>query len=438
MAQSNTIRIEIDRCTKCGKCLSVCPSYIATLDEVRVSRGRIALFDSVLDGKLAYTGRVAEAVQSCLGCLRCESVCPTGVEYFRVLTELKRRLPRVSRLTWWNRLVFRWVLTRRRLMDALVRAAAVFQRVLPKGRGLTRHLPLLFRGGRRLPELSKRTALRAYGTDRKLGEAAGSPAGAENAVYFFPGCMTNYAYAHVADSIVNVLRHFGFDVVVPRDQVCCGTPVLSLGDIEQAKRLARTNMRAMPGTAPIVTGCASCGETLKNAYRTLLGDEAEPFSSRVYDFAEFLDRFVDFPAHGIPARVVYHDPCHLRFGQGVFKAPRRLLEKAADYREVEGADLCCGMAGLFSVHHYGLATRIARRKTDSLRGVEAELLVTECPGCVAQLRDRLEADGVELRVVHLAELLEKALGLKRAAPEDTREALEDKREKVEDKRGAAR
>jgi glycolate oxidase iron-sulfur subunit len=228
--------------------------------------------------------------------------------------------------------------------------------------------------------------------------------------------MTNYAYAHVADSIVNVLRHFGYDVVVPRDQVCCGTPVLSVGDVEQAQRLARINMRAMPGPAPIVTGCASCGETLKNAYRSLLGDEAAPFSSRVYDFAEFLDRFVDFPALGIPARVVYHDPCHLRFGQGVFKAPRRLLEKAADYREVEGADLCCGMAGLFSVHHYALATRIARRKTDSLRGTDAELLVSECPGCVAQLRDRLAADGVMLRVVHLAELLEEALHVQSAAP----------------------
>jgi len=422
VAEANTVRLEIDRCTKCGKCLSVCPSYIETRDEVRVARGRIALFESVLDGKLAYTGRVAEAVQSCLGCLRCASVCPNDVEYFRVLTELKRRLPRVSRLTWWNRLVFRWVLTRRRLMDALVRAAALFQRLLPRGRGLTRHLPLLFKGGRRLPELSRRTALRTHGTDRKLDEGAECPAHAERAVYFFPGCMTNYAYAHVADSIVNVLRHFGFEVVVPRDQVCCGAPVLSLGDVEQAQRLARTNMRAMPGTAPIVTGCASCGETLKNAYRDLLGDEAAPFSSRVYDFAEFLDRFVDFPALGIPTRVVYHDPCHLRFGQDVFKAPRRLLDKAADYREVEGADLCCGMAGLFSVHHYGLATRIARRKTESLRGAEAELLVTECPGCVAQLRDRLAADGVALRVVHLAELLEDALKLKHKAPGREREA----------------
>jgi glycolate oxidase iron-sulfur subunit len=303
--------------------------------------------------------------------------------------------------------VFRWALTRRRVMDALVRAASFFQRFLPKGKGLTRHLPLLFRGGRRLPELSRRTALRKHGTGRTPDD------GAKNAVYFFPGCMTNYAYADVADSIVNVLKHFGFDVIVPRGQVCCGTPVLSLGDVEQARRLARLNMCAMPGATPIVTGCASCGETLKNAYRELLGDEAEPFSSRVYDFAEFLDRFVDFPAVGIPTRVVYHDPCHLRFGQQIVDAPRRLLSVAAQYTEVEGADACCGMAGLFSVHHYGLATRIARRKTESLRGVQAELVVTECPGCVSQLRDRLAADGVALEVKHLAELLEEALGLTR-------------------------
>jgi len=364
---ARSIRLEIDKCTKCGKCLSVCPSYIETRDEVRVARGRIALFDALAEGRLSYTPRMAEAVQSCLGCLRCASVCPNEVEYFRLLTELKRRMPRVAPLTWWNKLVFRWALTRRRVMDALVRAASLFQRLLPKGKGLTRHLPLLFRGGRRLPELSKRTALQKHGTDRTPDE------GATQAVYFFPGCMTNYAYAHVADSIINVLGHFGFDVIVPRGQVCCGTPVLSLGG------------------------------------------EAEPFSSRVYDFAEFLDRFVDFPSVGIPTRVVYHDPCHLRFGQQIADAPRRLLSAAAQYEEVEGADACCGMAGLFSVHHYALATRIARRKTESLRGTHAELLVTECPGCVSQLRDRLAADGVELDVKHLAELLEQALGLTRAA-----------------------
>ncbi len=409
MSESHPIQLEVDKCTKCGKCLAVCPSYIETRDEVLVARGRIALFDAVLRQRLPYTSRVAEAAQSCLGCLRCAYICPNDVAYYRVFTELKRRMPRAAALSWWNKLIFRWVLTRRRLMDALVRAAAVFQRLLPRGKGLTRHLPLLFKGGRRLPELSKRTALQKHGTERKPDDAV------KQAVYFFPGCMTNYAYAEVADSIVNVLRHFGFDVITPRGQVCCGTPVLSLGDVEQAKRLARINMREMPGDVPILTGCASCGETLKNAYRDLLGEEAEPFSSRVHDFAEFLDRFVDFPALGIPTKVVYHDPCHLRFGQRIAEAPRRLLKAAAQYEEVEGADFCCGMAGLFSVHHYGLATRIARRKTESLRHVEAEVVATECPGCVLQLRDRLAADGVPIRVTHLAELLEEALDLKRAA-----------------------
>jgi glycolate oxidase iron-sulfur subunit len=408
MSESSSIRLEIDKCVKCGKCLSVCPSYIETRDEVRVARGRIALFDAVLDGRLPYTSGVADSVQSCLACLRCSYVCTNDVQFDRIITELKRRMPRAAALSWWNKLVFRWVLTRRRLMDALVRAAAVFQRLLPRGRGVTRHLPLLFRGGRRLPELSKRTALQALGTNERPAASSTST------VYFFTGCMINYAYSEVADSIVNVLRHFGFDVVVPRGQVCCGTPVLSLGDVEQAKRLARINMGEMPGEAPILTGCASCGETLKRAYRELLGEEAEAFSSRVYDFAEFLDRFVDFPALGIPAKVVYHDPCHLRFGQRIADAPRRLLKAAAQYEEVEGADLCCGMAGLFSVHHWALSTRIARRKTDALRRVEAEVVATECPGCVLQLRDRLAAEGVPLRVTHLAELLEEALGLERA------------------------
>ena len=406
MGDATTVQLELDKCARCGKCLSVCPSYIETRDEVRVARGRIALFDAVLSGRLPYTGGVAEAARSCLGCLRCSYVCVNDVHFDRVLLELKRQMPRLRMVSAWERFMFRTVLGRRRLMDVLMRVAAAFQRLLPKGRGMTRHLPLLFKGGRRLPELAKRTVIQRYGTDR-----ADEP-DTRKTVYFFPGCLTNYAYTAVADSIVNVLRHFGYDVIVPANQVCCGTPALAFGFVDEAKALARTNMREMPGDAPVLTGCASCGETLKTGYRELLGEEAEQFSSRVYDFAEFLDRFVDFRAAGIRTKVVYHDPCHLRYGQDVTEAPRRLLKAATDYEEVEGADACCGMAGLFSVHHQALSNKIARRKMDTLRRVEAEVIATECPGCMLQLHDRLEAEGIPIRVRHVAEVLEEALGLK--------------------------
>jgi glycolate oxidase iron-sulfur subunit len=107
--------------------------------------------------------------------------------------------------------------------------------------------------------------------------------------------------------------------------------------------------------------------------------------------------------------VIYHDPCHLRFGQGIQKEPRRLLRRTSRYVEAVGADYCCGMAGLFSVHHFPLSLKIARRKTDALKRQKADLLVTECPGCIAQLRDRLLDEGVDLEVEHMAKLLEKAL-----------------------------
>jgi len=408
--QPYSIQLELDKCVKCGKCLSVCPSYIETHDEVRVARGRIALFDAVLAGQLPYSKNVTEATRSCLGCLRCASVCATGVEYDRVITELKRRIPRLKLVSKWERLFFRIVLTRRWVMNALMRVAGLFQRLLPKAKDvpLTRHLPLLFKGGSRLPELAKRTVLKQHGSTPT------PDAETKKTVYFFSGCLTNYAYPDVAQSIINVLRHFGFDVIVPAGQVCCGTPVLALGFVEEVKTQARINMREMSGDAPILTGCASCGETLKNIYPKLLGEEARSLSSRVYDFAEFLDKHVDFSAAGIRTRVVYHDPCHLRYGQGIADAPRRLLKAAARYQEVEGADYCCGMAGLYSVHHHTLSRKIAKRKTDTLREVEAELVATECPACMMQLRDRLAAEGVPLRVRHVAQVLEEALGLDRA------------------------
>ena len=100
MPATYSIQLEVDKCTKCGKCLSVCPSYIETRDEVRVARGRIALFEAVLARRLPYTRGVAEAAQSCLACMRCAYICPNGVQFDRVITELKRRMPRAAAVSY--------------------------------------------------------------------------------------------------------------------------------------------------------------------------------------------------------------------------------------------------------------------------------------------------------------------------------------------------
>jgi glycolate oxidase iron-sulfur subunit len=341
-----------------------------------------------------------ESIQSCLKCLRCSWVCPSGVEVQTVITSIRQRMPRKYGLSLWNKFVFRFILPRRRLTDLVVRLAYLFQFLLPGKKGTARHIPLLFKGRRRIPHVAPRTALQRFGTD------GGSSGGV---VYLFAGCMMNYAYPEMIEAVVRVLRKLGYSVVVPADQLCCGTPLLSLGDVTQARRLAELNLRAFEGDAPIIAPCASCGRTLKQEYPGLLGEEGERFARRVFGFSEFVSPRLDRKLSPLDETALYHDPCHLRYGRDIAEPPRQVLRKAAKYVPSEGEDFCCGMGGLFSVHHYGMSSRIAQRKVEAIRKAEADLLVTECPGCVVQLRDQLAQRGIDLPVRHLAEVLADAL-----------------------------
>lgn len=152
----NTLRLaqyEINKCSRCGKCLALCPTYQLTTDEIRVARGRIALAEAVLSQNLLFTPKLKESIQSCLRCLRCSWACPSGVEVQTIITLLRQRIPRKYGLSLWNKFVFRSILPRRKRMDLLVRLAGVFQFLLPGKKGTTRHIPLLFKGRRRIPAL---------------------------------------------------------------------------------------------------------------------------------------------------------------------------------------------------------------------------------------------------------------------------------------------
>jgi glycolate oxidase iron-sulfur subunit len=308
-------------------------------------------------------------------------------------------MPRKYGLSLWNKFVFRFILPRRRLTDLLVRLAYLCQFLLPGKKGTARHIPLLFKGRRRIPHVASRTALQCFGRD-------GYPSG--NAVYLFVGCMMNYAYPEMIEAVIRVLEGLGYSVVVPADQLCCGTPVLSLGDLIQARRLAERNCEVFPGEMPIIVPCASCGKTLKDEYPRLLGAQGRQFSRRVFGFSEFVLPRLDKRILPLDTAALYHDPCHLRYGRDIAEPPREVLQKAAKYVPSEGEDFCCGMGGLFSVHHYGMSSRIAERKVAAIRGAEADVLATECPGCVLQLRDQLAQGGIDLPVRHVAEILAEA------------------------------
>jgi glycolate oxidase iron-sulfur subunit len=423
-----SLRAEVERCAKCGQCRSVCPVFAETGDEGDVARGRISLVEALLDGRLGCTRRLRESFQSCLDCARCDADCPTGVGHELVLHAVRRGIALEVGVPWAARFSFRCLLPRRRLFEWALRIAAVAQRLLRRRRaGATRatqrsaasqssirHLPLFLTapwawrpgaGLGRIPPLARQTALRKHRPTLRVANAKGR-------VAVFAGCLINAVYPEVADDLVAVLNRIGYDVVLPPGQVCCGTPALSYGDVESARGLARINRRALAESAAetVVAPCAACGHALKSTYARLLGQDWTSGRFAVWDASEFLSRQNLGALSPLRRKITYHDPCRLRWGQKIHEAPRALLRRCGEYVEMSGAERCCGGGGAFSLFHRDIAVRIAERKVRAIAASGAEVVATDCPGCLLMLSEQLAAGGCGARMLHTVQVLRNAMG----------------------------
>jgi len=426
---------ELARCSRCGACRTVCPVFGESLNEAMVARGRIELLRAFLAGRLRPTRELVRYLNSCVKCLRCASVCPSRVEFARIAEAVRDRISRELAVPILARLGIEVLTPNRWLLNVAMRVARLFQKVLPPGEGLPiRHLPMMFYGVPRLPRLSRQPVLQRY--RQPLAPASGltpvgeaKPGGAPMTVAFFVGCLENYVFTDAAEAAIDLLARTGARVVVPAGQLCCGTPALSVGALRVARRLARTNLAQFEEAKAdaVVVACATCGSALKNEYPHLLGERGRRWAERTYDLSEFLMRFplrarpsaeghppTPLPVgegrgEGFEGRgegvVSYHDPCHLRWVQGVYQEPRELLKRSGAYEELADAERCCGLGGVFALFYPALSEAIARRKLAGLRALQAKTVATGCPGCRLQLEALLAKEGLPLKVRMLAEVL---------------------------------
>ncbi|NUP51588.1 MAG: 4Fe-4S dicluster domain-containing protein [Catenulispora sp.] len=396
-------------CVHCGFCLPACPTYALSGDENDSPRGRIHLMRQVITGQADLDTAVAEHVDSCLGCLSCVSACPSGVQYDRIIEEFRPQIeqtyaePRGDRL--FRRLVFALFPHPLRLRIAALGAVA-YRRT--GGAALVRSSGLL----RRFPRLGAMEALMPPTTVRKAwrSQPAHNPARGERrrTVGLIAGCVQRVFFGDVNAATVRVLQAEGCDVEIPA-QGCCGALSLHAGREDEAKRYARRMIDAFEragedrdggGNAldAIVVNVAGCGSTLKE-YGTLLADDpayaerAAAFAARVRDVSEVLtDLEPVAERHPVPARVAYHDACHLAHGQGVRAQPRALLAGVPDLKILEPAEaaFCCGSAGIHNLVRPAAAEQLGRRKAERIRATDPDLVATGNPGCLLQIQRYLD------------------------------------------------
>ena len=412
--QLQFVHDEVSKCNKCGFCQAHCPIYDITKNERSVARGHNAHVRKLIEGDLILNKDFKDPLFECLLCRSCVANCFPAVrtdknvvagraEYLKRVGQPKlmkylihQLLPSHERLAGYVRLAAYGKNSRIGEFTKALGILKWFGKDFDKVEGIIQKLPTTF-FRERIPEL----VLEAEQPTMRIA--------------YFVGCGFNFVLPHVSEATVEMLVCHGAKVSVANN-CCCGLPAYGYGDLEAAREMARKNIEVLEALDSdlVVTECGSCSAFLKE-YNELFEDEprmrdrAERLAKRVKAFSEFIcDKPVSFdPATSAPVKVTYHDPCHMSRYQGIVKEPRAILKglPGVEYVELPEADLCCGAAGTYNVLHYEQSMHILDRKMGHLKETGAEVLTTECPGCLIQLSYGVRRAGIPVRVVHIGQLL---------------------------------
>ncbi|OJY42420.1 heterodisulfide reductase-related iron-sulfur binding cluster [Pseudonocardia sp. 73-21] len=406
----------LDDCVHCGFCLPTCPTYQLWGEEMDSPRGRIYLMDLASKGEITLEGSFQEHMDACLGCMACVTACPSGVQYDKLLEsvrpQIERNVERDRSDQLFRDAIFALFPYKRRLRAAAL-PGALYQklRTVPAIRKLAEKLPgRLAAMESLLPPVSVREAFARLPV---FTPAVGSRRGR---VALLSGCVQDVFFHRVNEATVRVLAAEGYDVLVPRDQQCCGALELHAGReapaLERAKR--EIGVFETLDVDSIVTNVAGCGSSMKE-YGHLFADDpawadrAAAFSARVRDVHEVLaDGEPRAERHPVRGRVAYHDACHLGHAQKVRAQPRAVLRSIPDLELVDlpETELCCGSAGIYNMIAPEAAGELGARKAANVRSVNPDVIVTANPGCLLQIGKHLGAD---IPLLHPVQLLDASI-----------------------------
>jgi glycolate oxidase iron-sulfur subunit len=392
-------------CVHCGLCLEACPTYGVLGLETDSPRGRIYLMRALAEGRIDDPEAIRPHLDQCLDCRACETACPSGVRYGRILETVKSEIEEKKPKRGFKASLTRFLLARMVAHQGRLRAFFRFARFAEVVglRRLARLLGLLPASMDALvphvPGAAERRPIR--GTFRPDGPARGR-------VALFTGCVMEQVFGRINAQTRDLLVQNGFEVVSPDTQACCGALLIHNGQEREARTLAARNVAAFADFDHVITNSAGCGAALRD-YGDLLGTaEAEDLARRCVDVTAFL---AEQGLTATPARrdvtVAYDAPCHLCHAQGVRTAPTDLLAQVPGLRLAPNprAEDCCGSAGIYNLLQPDIARAIGEKKAEDLATTGADLVATGNPGCMMQIGAHLRARGSTQRVVHPVELL---------------------------------
>jgi iron-sulfur cluster protein len=401
------------RCIRCGACANVCPVY-SKVGGHKYGHVYIGAIGLILT--LFYHGKENDRaiVRNCINCQACKEVCPVDIDLPHLIKKTYRAVLDQDGKTPVKNVLLSKVMKNRKLFHFILRNAYLAQKPLARKKTMIRHLPHFFEkehGFRSLP-LIARTPFRDQW--EPIRPHVVQP---KYTIALFAGCAVDFIYPEQAAALLKVLQKYDVQVEFPMDQTCCGLPALMAAEEETAKEVALQNLKAVMSEKYdyILTLCASCGSHLKHNYpkifkdASLMPENLKAFTDKIIDVSSFVVNVLkasseDFNVAG--EKVAYHSPCHLCRGMQVTIEPRKLIELAGyDYVKSKDEDVCCGFGGSYSVDFPEISAEILKKKLDNVEATDAEILVTDCPGCVLQLRGGMDKRGGKIQVKHIVEIL---------------------------------
>ena len=411
---------DLRKCVHCGLCLNACPTYRELGVEMDSPRGRIYQMVEVSEGRIPISEDYIEHIELCLACRSCETACPSGVQYGRLIEGALAQIENATRRSVPQRLVrwfaYSWLLRSRLLLRAVGLGLLAYQRSgLDRMMGESGFLDSLGRLGE-LAQLAPQSQAPFFFSS--IGKVFPAEGVTKHRVAMMAGCMQNVFFSRLNEATVRVLCKNGCEVTVPAEQECCGALQVHAGLRTIGREQATKNIAALEsgGFDAIITNTAGCGSVLKEYPELFEHDpewheRAQSFADKMRDVSEFLasiDLNTEFGR--LERTVTYQDSCHLLHGQKISTPPRQMIQAIPGVRlhELPMSEICCGSAGVYNVEHTDISMSLLEDKMRMIESTRADTIVTANPGCMLQLQAGTRRSSQPLPVLHVVELLDLA------------------------------
>jgi len=414
-----------DDCIKCGKCKTVCTIFNINQDEATSPRGFIDLLGSYHRGELKLDKNAKNIFESCFLCTQCVDVCPNSLPTDMVIEQVRAEIAKEFGITWYKKLFF-WLLRNRKIMDLMAKLGYVFQscafKIDEKKNSMKARFSFPIVKKRALPNAKEVTFLNKYPENIVVENNKNNKK--RRKVAIFIGCMANYSYTTIGDSLIEILKKLEIDIFIPKEQLCCSAPAYFTGDFSTVDYLTKKNIeyfeKFIDDVEAVIVPEATCTAMIKEDWERYFYNQGEwkerasKIVKKFYMATEWLHNHTELDKilsdKKFDKTITYHDPCHAKKVLGIDKEPRNLISKNYDIIEMSQSDRCCGFGGVtIQSEKYELAKMAGKPKAEMIAETKADIVSAECSACRMQLTASLDNENVDTEFKHPLELIVEGL-----------------------------